>query len=450
MQVWDAGNDTAIQFDWKVEAVKYNAPLRTVATMCENANLSRALLRRLEELDAEASLFSATSVERIDNGFDDPEGFNLSSWPVVSVKSSATATGGEAPLTKQIAARLLIGADGINSPVRTFAGINTRGWDYNRHGVVATLKLEPSQDHSFPSTSNTDTGTSDFDSALEDFLSDGTNTTTKNTATPKTSQNITPSNRATAFQRFLPSLGGPIAILPLPDNHASLVWSTTPQTAAILKSMSPAAFVATVNAALTLDPVDIEYMLSLPPNTTTSTSTSSESTSTPVTTQHETELHWRLRHTPDPPPTRPPPRILHVQPNTVASFPLRLRNSTSYISPHVTLAGDAAHTIHPLAGQGLNLGLGDAECLVRNIEYAVQHGMDIGDSERSLSEYARERYGRAVEMGSGVDVLNGVFQVGGADGNGIMGSLAGRLRGLGMWVVGRVPGVKEGIMRRAE
>lgn len=429
MQVWDAGNDTAIQFDWKDEAVKFNAPLRTVATMCENSNLSRALLRRLEELKAEGSLFSATSVERIENGLDDPEGLNLSTWPVLSLKSSPTA--GNETSSKQIATRLLIGADGINSPVRTFAGINTNGWDYNRHGVVATLKLEPSQDHSYPSTSES----SDFDSALEDFLSDD-NDSKPNTSGSDQSQNITPSNRATAYQRFLPSLGGPIAILPLPNNHASLVWSTTPQIAQTLKSLSPSAFVATVNAALTLDPVDIEYMLSLPSSTSPTTPTS-----------HEDELTWRLQHTNPPPPSRPPPKILHVQPNTIASFPLRLRNSTTYTSPHIALAGDAAHTIHPLAGQGLNLGLGDAECLARTIAYSVEHGMDIGDIG-ALEPYGRERYARAVEMGSGVDVLNSLYQLGGS--GGVVGGVIGRMRGLGMWVLGRVPGVKEGIMRRAE
>jgi len=69
-----------------------------------------------------------------------------------------------------------------------------------------------------------------------------------------------------------------------------------------------------------------------------------------------------------------------------------------------------------------------------------------------LEGYSAERYGRAVEMGGGVDVLNGVYQMGGEgslSGDGVVGGMLGRMRGLGMWVVGNVPGVKEGIMRRA-
>jgi len=430
MQVWDAGNDASIQFDWKAEAVRYNAPLRTVATMVENANLTRALLRRLEELDAEDCLLSSSSVATIGNGIDDPKGLNLSNWPVISLNSTGTT---ESSSTRQIAARLLIGADGINSPVRTFAGISTNGWDYNRHGVVATLKLEPQPDSPFSSSS------SDPNSALEEFLSDDKQTTSTSPS-QATNENITPSNRATAYQRFLPSLGGPIAILPLPNNHASLVWSTTPQTASTLKSLSPSALTSTINAALRLNEVDIKYMLSLP-----------SSSDNEHDHNHESELAWRLQHTPHPPPARAPPIITAVQPHTPASFPLRLRNASSYISPRLALAGDAAHTIHPLAGQGLNLGLGDAEALARCILGSVACGADVGDAMR-LEGYSAERYGRAVEMGGGVDVLNGVYQMGGEgslSGDGVVGGMLGRMRGLGMWVVGNVPGVKEGIMRRA-
>lgn len=81
----------------------------------------------------------------------------------------------------------------------------------------------------------------------------------------------------------------------------------------------------------------------------------------------------------------------------------------------------------------------------------MEHGADVGDLMR-LEGYAKERYGRAVEMGGGVDALNGVYQLGGAGsvtGDGILGSVLSKARGLGMRVVGNVPGVKEGVMRRA-
>ena len=409
MQVWDGGNDAALQFDWKAESVKYNAPLRTVATMTENANLVRALLNRLEELGVK-DLFSSTTVEGIENGADEPD-LNLSTWPVLKLK---TENG-----SQRIAARLLVGADGINSPVRTFAGINTMGWDYHRHGVVATLKLEPTDQ----SNIMTDQSAED---ALENFLADEP---TKDSQ----SQGLSPSNRTTAYQRFLPAMGGPIAILPLPNNHASLVWSTTPRIATMLKSLPLEALTTTINAALRLDQVDIQYLLSLPPDT--------------DSVVYEKEISWRLKHISPPNINRQPPVVLGVQAGSVASFPLRLRNATSYIGPRIALAGDAAHTIHPLAGQGLNLGLGDAEALARNIVNAIEHGMDAGDM-MTLEGYGSERYRKAVQMSSGVDILNSLYQLGA--GEGIVNSALSRARGLGMWAINQVPGLKEAVMRRAE
>jgi ubiquinone biosynthesis monooxygenase Coq6 len=77
-----------------------------------------------------------------------------------------------------------------------------------------------------------------------------------------------------------------------------------------------------------------------------------------------------------------PPIVTSIQPGTIASFPLRYNHTETYIGEgqgsRTVLVGDAAHTIHPLAGQGLNLGLGDVECLSRCIHDAVLRGGDIG------------------------------------------------------------------------
>ena len=397
MQVWDAANDASLQFDWSAETRKYNAPPKTVATMTENANLTRGLLERIAELGSKGSLFENTNVVSITNGEDDPEGLNLASWPVLKLESKMASSS-----SSSIAARLLVGADGFNSPVRTFAGISSHGWDYNRHGVVATLKTQSPPD--------------DISDEIDLFSDEPLQ------------------NRATAYQRFLPSLGGPIAILPLPNNHASLVWSTTPQNAHYLKSLPAAAQVSMINAALRLGQTDIKYMLTLP-------STAPE--------QHQDELQWRLQHTPAPTLTHAPPIITGVQEGTLASFPLRFRHAASLtgLGGRVALIGDAAHTIHPLAGQGLNLGLADASSLANSIAYAVEHGMDIGDGF-ALERYNKERFGKGLLMAGGVDALNWMYQIGG-DGEGMASAIAGRIRGLGMKALGLVPGVRELVMKQA-
>ena len=90
-------------------------------------------------------------------------------------------------------------------------------------------------------------------------------------------------------------------------------------------------------------------------------------------------------------PAAVPRRVSGVQPGTVASFPLRMRHADTYVGERVALVGDAAHTIHPLAGQGLNQGQADVRALADAIQFAVEHGQDIG-SLLSLEPYNAARY----------------------------------------------------------
>ena len=387
MQVWDGETGSKISFDWSTGIAPAGGGEKTgtIATMTENANLVRGLLSRIASLgDDNVSIFSNTMVANIANGVNHEEGPDLSAWPVLSLSPSpaSDAQPGNLP---NIAARLLVGADGINSPVRSYASISTDGWDYNRHGVVASLDL----------SSNT---------ALSD-------------------------RQVTAYQRFLPGIGGPIAMLPLPNNHATLVWSTTVRNAAYLKSLPPDAFIEMVNAAFRLSMTDLKYMLSLP-------SSSSESSSS---TQHAKELFWRLDHTQILSTTAP--FASAVQPRTIASFPLRHRHASTYISPRVALVGDAAHVIHPLGGLGLNLGIGDVASLHRSIEYAVGHGMDIGDL-LSLEQYAADRWVPNAKVGAACDLLHKMYDV---PGNGPV----AWARSLGLDLVDRLPTLKGLLMRQA-
>ncbi|KKA27509.1 hypothetical protein TD95_001810 [Thielaviopsis punctulata] len=311
MQVWDGVSNARIEFDW---AGSSHGGDQTIAYMAENLNLTQGLLSRIDQLGG-VHIYDGSKVADISYGAQTAAA-DFTQWPVVTLSSG-----------KSLWARLLVGADGANSPVRTFANIETRGWDYNRHGVVATLRL----------------------------AGDGWGGAA----------------RKIAYQRFLPT--GPMALLPLPGALATLVWSTTPERAALLKTLAPRDFVALVNAGFRLRPVDIDYLHSAD-----ATGTQAE------------ELAWRLQHT-STDEFAVPQTVVDVQQGSVASFPLKFRHADTYIAERVALVGDAAHSVHPLAGQGLNQGQGDIQSLVRAIESAVLHGQDIG-SVLSLEAYNAERY----------------------------------------------------------
>ncbi|KAF2682754.1 ubiquinone biosynthesis hydrox [Lentithecium fluviatile CBS 122367] len=365
MQVWDGVTDARISFDWDTARPLFTprkpSQPTTIAYMIENVNTTTALLTRLEELGG-IDIFSSTKVDSINLG-QDTEQLDLSSWPILSLSNGKT-----------LAARLLVGADGANSPVRTFASIPSRGFDYSRHGVVASLQL------SGPGWGGLD--------------------------------------HKIAYQRFLPT--GPIAMLPLPGNMATLVWSTTPERAGKLKSLPANDFIAMVNAGFRLSTTDLEYLHTLPSG-------------------QEEEIAWRLKNTPVNEHSLPM-RVTDVQPGSVASFPLRMRHADTYTGERVALVGDAAHTIHPLAGQGLNQGQGDAAALVRTISHAVQTGQDIG-STLALESYNSERYAENNAMLGVCDKLHRLYSV-------ESGPLVG-MRSLGLRAVDTLGPLKGFFMNRA-
>ncbi|PHH88004.1 hypothetical protein CDD83_8127 [Cordyceps sp. RAO-2017] len=329
MQVWDGISDARVEFDWPPGS----GTEKTIAYMAENLNLTSGLFKRLQELGS-VDVFDNSKVDKIEFGLESEE-MDLREWPIVRL------AGG-----KSLAARLLVGADGANSPVRSFAGIESHGWDYERHGVVATLTLE----------------------------GDGWGG----------------EHRKTAYQRFLPT--GPVAMLPLPGKQATLVWTTTPENVSVLKRLPASEFVAMVNAAFRLSAVDLAYMHTQPAG-------------------QGDEFAWRMQHTPVDPESVPQ-AVVDVQEGSVASFPLRLRHADTYIGERVALVGDAAHTIHPLAGQGLNQGQGDVQSLVRAIEFSVTHGQDLG-TQLSLESYNSDRYAANHVLLSVCDKLHMLYSVAG-------------------------------------
>ena len=121
------------------------------------------------------------------------------------------------------------------------------------------------------------------------------------------------------------------------------------------------------------------------------------------------------------------------------AFPLQMLHALKYCGPRVALLGDAAHTIHPLAGQGMNLGLLDAACVAQVVEHALLDGEDPGDL-KVLRRYERDRKGENLQMLLALDALHRLFG---------LPSMAAPLRAFGIRAVNRSPTAKGLFMRRA-
>lgn len=156
----------------------------------------------------------------------------------------------------------------------------------------------------------------------------------------------------TAWQRFLP--GGPLAFLPLADGRCSIVWSLPDDEAQRVLALDDDQFRAELGCALDMR---------LGPITATT------------------------------------PR---------AAFPLRLKLADRYVAGRCVLVGDAAHVVHPLAGQGMNLGFRDVICLRRELTGAIKRGVDPG-SAHVLRRYERERRSENTLGAYGFDVIGKVY-----------------------------------------
>ncbi|KAI0239118.1 putative ubiquinone biosynthesis monooxygenase [Massospora cicadina] len=235
---------------------------------------------------------------------------------------------------------LMMGADGANSPVRTFAGIESMGWDYNQYGVVGTLE---------------------------------------------TSHNLADC----AWQRFLPT--GTLALLPLDATHSSMVWSLPPEFANKLHKLPLENVSRLIQAALTAAPEDVEFFL--------------KQIKAETLVDEDLDLSWRAPH----PYPEGLPLIISVVPGSIAAFPLRMRHVDWYVASRVALVGDATHTIHPLAGQGLNLGLADTNSLGAHLTRGLLGGSDIG-CLTLLQGYASDCYLSNLAMLGVTDKINHLFR----------------------------------------
>ena len=119
---------------------------------------------------------------------------------------------------------------------------------------------------------------------------------------------------------------------------------------------------------------------------------------------------------------------------------MNLTLAQSYVAGRVALVGDAAHGVHPIAGQGLNLGFRDVAALAQVLAEAARRGEDIG-TDIVLERYQQWRRFDATTLALGMDAVNRLF----SNDNPLL-----RLgRDLGLGVVNAVPGLRRGFMRQA-
>lgn len=357
MQVWDAGPGAWVSWDAQED---FNTA--ELGWIVENALLSNALWEGLQDASSSGKLdiIDSVVVEDVKNVKEES-----GPWPELVLGDGAVVSG-----------RLVIGVDGARSRVRSAADLPSMSISHDSSAVVATVDLE--------------------------------HTT------------------STAWQRFLTS--GPVALLPLSENYGSIVWSTSPQEADRLCSIPNEDFVAELNSAFRSSGSSFPGLPGL--------STITAGLQTVLGSAADTVIAARsgrisrdsrgvdpLRVVvdsvaaqvgalaksglPTHPPPKLPPRVVDVASARVA-FPLATHMSTAYVGPRVALMGDAAHTVHPLAGQGVNLGLGDALAMVQVLDSAVGAGEDIG-SLPVLSRYESLRLGEASTMATSLVALLKLF-----------------------------------------
>ena len=243
---------------------------------------------------------------------------------------SVTLEGGRA-----LRARLLVGCDGRESPTAARAGIRRTGHDYGQTALVCAVA------HDKP-------------------------------------------HQGCAHQFFMPA--GPLAILPLPGNRSSIVWSEATATAAAIHAMD-----------------DAGYLDALRPRF--------------GTFLGEISLAGRRY-----------------------AYPLKLTIANSFIAPRLALVGDAAHGMHPIAGQGFNFGLRDVAALAEVLVEAQRRGEDIASS-LVLARYQQWRRFDTMMMAIGTDTVNRLFSNDSA--------LLRGVRDLGMGIVSGIPALRRRFIREA-
>lgn len=235
----------------------------------------------------------------------------------------------------ELRGQVLVGSDGRRSGTAQRAGIKRTGWDYGQTALVCAI------DHEKP-------------------------------------------HHGIAHQFFMPP--GPLAILPLPGNRSSIVWSERTETAKAIHALEDAEYIQALRPRFG----DFLGKISLAGKRFT--------------------------------------------------YPLNLTIANSFIGDRLALVGDAAHGMHPIAGQGLNAGLRDVGALAEVITEATRRGEDIG-SPLVMERYQQWRRFDTASLAAATDVFNRLF----SNNNPLL-----RLsRDIGMVVAGAIPGLRRNFVREA-
>jgi len=235
---------------------------------------------------------------------------------------------------RQVSTRLLVAADGGDSPIRTRLGLPLQDWSYGHTAVIANLT--PGRPH-----------------------------------------------QGVAYERFTDS--GPLALLPMTEGRCSLVLTQRDEAVEEVMALDDDAFLGRL----------------------------------------QERFGFRLG------------RLERV--GRRAAYPLRLLRAKETVRPRLALIGNAAHTLHPVSGQGLNLGLRDVAELTRVLTRAVQDGVDPG-GDLVLERYADSRVGDQRQVALVTDFLARLF---------INPLPPVRLaRNLGLLALDLAPPLKQGVTRR--
>ncbi|KAM4542018.1 ubiquinone biosynthesis monooxygenase COQ6, mitochondrial [Odontesthes bonariensis] len=223
-----------------------------------------------------------------------------------------------------------------------------------------------------------------------------------------------PTENNVAWQRFLPT--GPVAMLPLSDTESSLVWSTSHQLAEELLELDEESFVDAINSAFWSNEKQSELV-----ETAGSLFRGALSAIMPSAGS----------------PRQLPPSVAGIGPKSRVMFPLGMGHASEYIRHRVALIGDAAHRVHPLAGQGANLGFGDVACLTQLLSQAAFNGKDLGAIQHLL-EYETERQRHNLPMIAAIDLMKRLYSTNAAP--------VVLLRTFGLQATNMLPTLKEQIM----